>query len=215
MKPPRTKVPAVLRSSARKKQYGRPLELRSGLALGPSCPSRSPGSPPAAPAALASSPSLLLPKRTQSASHSRVPGGPSAPPPRTSPGPAPAGWAAQRGLGAARTPAPEQRNVRRGRGGAAQAALQPPSKRRPRALPAANRGPRPPPPHRPQTPRARRREGWAGRQGSTPEVAIGRWRYAAPCRPGAPGLRSKVGRGLTFGAWSNISFLESDFNYLG
>lgn len=34
-----------------------------------------------------------------------------APTPRRSPGPPPAGWAAQRGLGAARTPAPEQRNA--------------------------------------------------------------------------------------------------------
>lgn len=41
-----------------------------------------------------------------------------APTPRRSPGPPPAGWAAQRGLGAARTPAPEQRNAGRGRGGA-------------------------------------------------------------------------------------------------
>lgn len=40
-----------------------------------------------------------------------------APTPRRSPGPPPAGWAAQRGLGAARTPAPEQRNA----GGAGEA----------------------------------------------------------------------------------------------
>lgn len=87
-------------------------------------------------------------------------------PPHTAPprDPPPAGWAAQWGLGAARTPVPEQRNVGRGRGGAP--ATEPSrTDRRPEALlllhPAGPRGAPPSPPALP-TPAPQGREGRTG-----------------------------------------------------
>jgi hypothetical protein len=54
-----------------------------------------------------------------------------------------------------------------------------------------------------------------GHRDAALEVAIGGWRHAAPCRPGAPTRAHKVGRDLTLGAWRDNGDLENDYNYLG
>lgn len=90
-----------------------------------SSPRPRPGEPPARPRA----PAQVPPRPQRGAS----------------PGPAPAGWAAQRGLGAGRTPSPEQRNVGRGRG-RAQAAVRLRPKRRPGRSRVPTLGPHAPPP---------------------------------------------------------------------
>lgn len=129
-----------------------------------------------------------------------------APTPRRSPGPPPAGWAAQRGLSAARTPAPEQRNA-----GGAEEARGPPrgaSSRCPRGaswveIPACHCQ------ARAQSPGQER-----GAQGQND----GRWRCKVPSpHPspasaglGLPAQHAKWVRVCCWGSYSNCSVLEND-----
>lgn len=194
------------------KGRGRPWRGRRGAGGGaprlsrPSCPLTAAGPaplqlPPCCPY------SLPPPGNAGRTSIPRLQAVPPRAPRRASAGPAPAGWAAQRSLAAARTPAPEQRNAGRGRG--AQAAMQSRPKSRPGRSSGPTRGPRRITP-RPPSPTGPREE-----RGAPLEVTIGRWRYAAPCRSRAPGPRSKVDQGLTTGALEQYQLLGKRLQLFG
>lgn len=189
MRAPGTKVSAVpqahrakgRRQAARAAQQpGRPLLApRPGrLSLLPSSPPR----PPRPPRPLLSPPAAGQP-RARPRSPAQVPPRPQR---GASPGPAPAGWAAQRGLGAARTPSPEQRNVGRGRGGA-QAAVRLRPKSRPGRSRVPTLGPHAPPPlpgplpPSPQGPQAGGARPWRSRSEG-----------GATCSPAGPGLPAQA-----------------------
>lgn len=197
MKAPGTKVSAALGGSPGK---GRRQAAPAAPASGPPCPCASPRAP-LAPPQLPSSPAaaaLLSPpsaRRTPSAPALPRPG-PSAPPARRLTGTRPrrVGGAA----GPRRWQDPLARTKECGEGARTRAGRRAaPAQAPPRALP----GPDPGPPRAAPTsrPPASFPPGPAGGRGAPLEIAIGRWRYAFPARPGAPCPSSKVGRGLTRG----------------
>ena len=149
------------------------------LAPRPGCLSLLPSSPPH-PARLLSAP---LPPPGEAWAH---PHSAAQVPPRpqrgASPGPAPTGWAAQRGLGSARTPSPEQRNVGRGRGGAQAAERLPPKRRLGRSgVPTlASHAPPPHPSPQPRSP--------AGPQAGGARPWKSRSEGGATRSPAGPGL---------------------------
>lgn len=206
MKPPGTKVSAALRSSRRRTREGRPRSCPAGRGAAVSRWPRPGATPP-----------LLLPSRPGEPTERRTRrprAVPPRPPRRASPGPA------SRRVGGAAGPRrrqdPRARTKECGEGARKSAGRRAaPVQAPPRALPGAGRGPRPPTPH---PPRPQGRAGGRGAPGGTGAPLRSRSEGGATRAPGRSGARSsssRVGRGLTPGAWSNISFLESNFNYLG
>lgn len=209
MTPSRTKVSAVLRSSARKKSkntgpWSSPGRSDERLRRPAGQPSprgaASPWVPPARPAplpqlqlpsSLSLLPSPFPPSAQENPGSTALPGrGRSLGAPRPPPAPRPPRTRPRRVGGAAVQPRPPRQNKGMWGGGEKEERRPPsspgPSAAQGRSLPLTEvraRHPTSPPSPDPQGPQL---GGARWEEGSTPKVAIGRWRYAAPANPGLP-----------------------------